>query len=240
MKRQLVLHEHCGGAVTARVGKSKQRTSTASRKRMALRPQRHTPSSTGWSGPTGSEESVTRRSSSSTAASGPSLIARSTPSRCHSSATCVGVAPSASSAFGSAPARSSARATEVRPSCAAYLRAVGGCGGEEPLAKHRHALTTRLNYFSSSRAHTIAPTGWLNLRAVSALRSISSIATPTPGGGRRRTSPTTKYTTSFANVFYAVNTRLSLPLRLAVLSRSRGSSCPSHRRTADHLRCARA
>ena len=62
--------------------------------------------------------------SSSTAASGPSLIARSTPSRCHSSATCVGVAPSASSAFGSAPARSSARATEVRPSCAAYLRAV--------------------------------------------------------------------------------------------------------------------
>eukprot|EP00964_Phaeocystis_antarctica_P065777 scaffold39729_cov63-Phaeocystis_antarctica.AAC.7 len=91
---------------------------------MALRPQRHTPSSTGWSGPTGSEESVTRRSSSSTAASGPSLIARNTPSRCHSSATWVGVAPSASSAFGSAPARSSARATEVRPSCAAYLRAV--------------------------------------------------------------------------------------------------------------------
>ena len=67
---------------------------------------------------------MTRRSSSSTAASGPSLIARNVPSRCHSSATCVGVAPSASSAFGSAPARSSARATEVRPSCAAYLRAV--------------------------------------------------------------------------------------------------------------------
>ena len=67
-----------------------------------------------------------------------------------------------------------------------------------------------------------------------------SIAIPTPGEGSRRTSPTTKYTTSFANVFYAVNTRLSLPLRLAVLSRSRGSSCPSHRRTADHLRCARA
>merc|ERR1712086_187081 len=110
----------------------------------------------------------------------------------------------------------------------------------EPLAWRRHALTTRLNYFSSSRAHTIAPTGWLNLRAVSALRSISSIATPTPGGGRQRTSPRTKYTTSFANVFYAVSTRLSLLLYLAVLSRSRGSSCPSHRRTADHLRCARA
>ena len=62
-----------------------------------------------------------RRSSSSTAASGPSDMARNMATRCHSSATCVGVAPSASSAVGLAPARSSARATMVRPSCAAYL-----------------------------------------------------------------------------------------------------------------------
>lgn len=81
----------------------------------------HVPSTVGWSG-TGSEESVPRWSSSSTAASGPSVIARSMPTCCHSSATCVGVAPSASSAAGLAPARSSASATAVRPSCAAYLR----------------------------------------------------------------------------------------------------------------------
>ena len=67
------------------------------------------------------EERVSRRSSSKTAASGPSDMARKMPTRCHSSATCVGVAPSASSAVGLAPARSSARATSVRPSCAAYL-----------------------------------------------------------------------------------------------------------------------
>jgi hypothetical protein len=83
----------------------------------------HAPSITGCSG-TGSEERVPRRSSSSTAASGPSDMARNMPTRCHSSATCAGVAPSASSAVGLAPARSSAKATVVRPSCAAYLWAV--------------------------------------------------------------------------------------------------------------------
>ena len=81
------------------------------------------------------EERVSRRSSSNTAASGPSDMARKMPTRCHSSATCVGVAPSASSAVGLAPARSSARATSVRPSCAAYLWAAAAAAAAVMIAE---------------------------------------------------------------------------------------------------------